>query len=53
MGEVDRMDALASAKACIQVLKERFHARRVVLFGSLVGQGPWHSQSELRPGEMS
>jgi predicted nucleotidyltransferase len=29
------------------LLKSRFGARRVILFGSLAGQGVWHSQSDI------
>lgn len=29
------------------LLKERFGARRVILFGSLAGQGPWHDRSDI------
>ncbi|MCQ3980537.1 MAG: nucleotidyltransferase domain-containing protein, partial [Anaerolineae bacterium] len=28
-------------------LKNRFRARQVILFGSLAGQGVWHSQSDI------
>jgi len=42
-----RQAALSSAARCIQVLKRRFGARRVILFGSLVGDGPWHAQSDI------
>jgi len=42
-----RAEALAAAKACIALLKERFGARRVIPFGSLIGDGPWHESSDL------
>lgn len=42
-----RARALAAAEACIALLKERFGARRVILFGSLAGEGPWHSRSDI------
>jgi predicted nucleotidyltransferase len=41
-----RTRALAAAEACAKMLKERFGARRVIPFGSLVGQGPWHARSD-------
>lgn len=40
-------EALAVAEACAELLKTRFGARRVILFGSLVGQGPWHDGSDI------
>lgn len=42
-----RAEALAAAEACAALLKERFDARRVIPFGSLVGKGPWHESSDL------
>ncbi len=39
--------ALQAAEACIRLLKERFGARRVILFGSVAGQGPWHGRSDI------
>lgn len=39
--------ALQAAEACIRILKERFGARRVVLFGSVAGQRPWHERSDI------
>lgn len=35
------------AETCIRVLKERFGAHEVYIFGSLAGQSPWHSQSDI------
>lgn len=32
---------MKTAEACIRLLQERFGARRVILFGSLAGQGIW------------
>ena len=52
MGEpIKRVDdrrarALAAAEACAKMLKERFGVRRVIPFGSLIGQGPWHGRSD-------
>ena len=45
--EARRARALAVAEACGTLLRERFGARRVILFGSLVGQGPWHGASDI------
>ncbi len=42
-----RQEALAVAKQCVQMLKDRFKAKRVILFGSLAGDGPWHEHSDL------
>lgn len=39
--------ALAAARQCIDLLKRRFGATRVILFGSLAGQGVWHSDSDI------
>ena len=45
--ETRRREAMAAAERCVQVLRQRFGARRVVPFGSLVGDGPWHRGSDL------
>ncbi|MBI1878981.1 MAG: nucleotidyltransferase domain-containing protein [Chloroflexi bacterium] len=45
--EQRRHQALQAAEACIALLKNRFGARRVILFGSLAGQGVWHNQSDI------
>jgi hypothetical protein len=37
---------LKAAKACMCLLRERFGVRRLVLFGSLAGQGTWDIQAE-------
>ncbi|MFQ6100788.1 MAG: nucleotidyltransferase family protein [Anaerolineae bacterium] len=42
-----KAEALASAQACAKLLKRRFGARQVILFGSLAGQGPWHDRSDI------
>jgi predicted nucleotidyltransferase len=39
--------ALAFATRCAQILRDRFRARRVIPFGSVVGHGTWHSGSDL------
>lgn len=45
--ELRRQQALQAAETCIALLKNRFRARQVILFGSLAGQGVWHSQSDI------
>jgi len=47
VGEKRKARALGAAEACRRLLKERFGARRVILFGSLAGQGPWHGRSDI------
>jgi predicted nucleotidyltransferase len=42
-----RLEALALAERCAQVLKDVFGAKQVIPFGSVVGQGPWHEGSDL------
>ncbi len=42
-----RIRALQIAEECKTLLKEQFGARRVILFGSLVGQGIWHDRSDI------
>ncbi len=46
-GEKYKEQALEAAGACMRLLKERFGAQRVILFGSLAGQGPWHGRSDI------
>lgn len=45
--EERRVHALAAVDACARLLKERFGVQRVIPFGSLVGQGPWHAHSDI------
>lgn len=45
--EARRRQALEAAEDCVTLLKEKFGATRVILFGSLVGQGIWHEQSDV------
>lgn len=47
LAEKRKEQALEAAEACIRLLKERFGARRVILFGSLAGQGAWHGRSDI------
>ena len=42
-----RQEALDAAERCAGMLKQRFGARKVLPFGSLVGDGPWHGDSDL------
>lgn len=42
-----REQVLEAAEACRRLLREHFGARRVILFGSLAGQSPWHAQSDV------
>jgi predicted nucleotidyltransferase len=48
-GIVDKRkeQALEAAEACIRLLKERFGVQRVILFGSVAGQGTWHGRSDI------
>jgi predicted nucleotidyltransferase len=39
--------AEVAAKQCERILREDFGAREVYVFGSLVGQSPWHSRSDI------
>jgi len=45
--EQRRQVALAVAHTCEQVLRDRFRASDVRVFGSLAGQSPWHWASDL------
>jgi predicted nucleotidyltransferase len=45
--EKPQEQALEAARVCMQLLKERFGARRVILFGSVAGQSPWHERSDI------
>ena len=47
VAEKRKEQALEAAEACIRLLKERFGARRVILFGSIAGQGIWHERSDI------
>ncbi|HXF38138.1 MAG TPA: nucleotidyltransferase domain-containing protein [Blastocatellia bacterium] len=42
-----KRQAEISAEACSRLLKERFGARQVYVVGSLAGQSPWHSRSDI------
>jgi predicted nucleotidyltransferase len=45
--EQRRQEALAVAQQCEVILRDRFHAKQVILFGSLSGESPWHQDSDL------
>lgn len=45
--ESRRQVALSAVEQCIGILRERFGAEQVILFGSLAGDGPWHWNSDL------
>jgi predicted nucleotidyltransferase len=48
LNNLDRhRQAEVAAKQCERVLKETFGAREVYIFGSLSGQSPWHSRSDI------
>lgn len=42
-----KQQALAVAKQCEAILRDRFHAEQVILFGSLAGERLWHQNSDL------
>ena len=44
---VQQQEALACATRCAQILRDRFRARRVIPFGSVLGHGTWHPGSDL------
>lgn len=44
---IRQQEALALAERCAEVLQTRFGVQRVIPFGSVVGQGPWHAGSDL------
>lgn len=46
-GSTRRQQAQEAAEACVRVLKEPFGVHEVYVFGSLAGQSPWHSRSNI------
>ena len=42
-----REEALKVAERCAEYLKARYGVKRVIPFGSVVGEGPWHEGSDL------
>jgi predicted nucleotidyltransferase len=45
--QMRRRQAIEAAETCARVLKEQFDVREVYVFGSLAGQAPWHSRSDV------
>jgi predicted nucleotidyltransferase len=45
--DTSQQEALEFAARCANLLQERFGAKRVIPFGSVVGHGTWHSGSDL------
>lgn len=45
--ESRRQQALTVVEQCARIMIERFGARRVIPFGSVMGDGPWHEDSDL------
>ncbi|NET35266.1 MAG: nucleotidyltransferase domain-containing protein [Cyanothece sp. SIO1E1] len=45
--EQQRREALSIARKCEAILRQSYGAADVILFGSLAGDGPWHSNSDL------
>jgi predicted nucleotidyltransferase len=44
---LEQQEALALVTQCAHLLQERFGAKRVIPFGSVVGHGTWHAGSDL------
>jgi predicted nucleotidyltransferase len=44
---LEQQEALELATRCAYLLQERFGAKRVIPFGSVVGHGTWHAGSDL------
>jgi len=44
---ISREEARRLDDRCAQLLRERFGVGRVVVFGSVMGDAPWHSRSDL------
>lgn len=44
---ITREEAARIAEQCAQMLVEQFGARRVIPFGSVTGDAPWHSRSDI------
>jgi predicted nucleotidyltransferase len=45
--QLTQEQAKSAAEACRRLLTKHFGAKRVILFGSLAGQGPWHDRSDV------
>ncbi|MFQ5854995.1 MAG: nucleotidyltransferase family protein [Anaerolineae bacterium] len=44
---ISQEEARRVAEQCAELLRQRFGATRVVLFGSAAGDAPWHGRSDL------
>lgn len=44
---LSREEARYLAERCAELLRRRFGAKRVILFGSAAGDAPWHNRSDL------
>jgi predicted nucleotidyltransferase len=44
---IDQADALAVAHAYAKRLRTQYRAKGVIVFGSLTGETPWHSRSDI------
>lgn len=44
---VSKTEARYLAHRCVELLREQFGAQRVVVFGSVAGDAPWHRRSDL------
>jgi predicted nucleotidyltransferase len=44
---ITRAEAARLAEQCARVLVEQFGAKRVIPFGSVTGDSPWHSRSDI------
>lgn len=44
---LSRTEALAIAEKCAYVLKGQFGVKKVYIFGSVTGVGPWHDRSDI------
>ena len=44
---IQQQVALAWATRCARIIRDRFKARRVIPFGSVMGHGTWHPGSDL------
>lgn len=44
---ISREEAARVAEECVQILIEKFGARRAIPFGSVTGDSPWHSGSDI------
>jgi hypothetical protein len=45
--ETCRQEALLVVDRCAQLLKNRYGAKRIIPFGSVLEEGTWHERSDL------